>query len=155
MSEQSKKTPVKEVFACQVCGNCCRGEGGIFINYRQAEILARFLGLPVDDFIERYTNPRHGLLDIKTDADGFCLFHDRQKHICGVHEVKPDMCRDWPFFHGMLAEPEGFKIAKFNCPGILPEATFEDFKKYHAEKIRCRPPVSYLISLTRPEEDDG
>ena len=37
-------------FECQVCGTCCQGEGGIYLNPEEEKRIAEFLGLPVEVF---------------------------------------------------------------------------------------------------------
>ena len=137
--------PEKTVFNCRLCGDCCRGEGGIFIRPDQAEGPARIMGLQTREFIERYTEPRHGFLSIKTDAEGWCLLHDRQKHFCLIHEHKPPMCRDWPFFHGPLTRRTAFVDAKAACPGLREDATWEEFKEEHRITFGEAPPATYIF----------
>ena len=135
---------MREVFKCRICGECCRGEGGIFIRAEDAAAPARLLGLSADEFIRRFTRPRHGMLSIKTDADGYCLMADRENKTCRIHQAKPAMCRDWPFFHGPLNDKDAFEDAKAACPGIDPEATWEEFVQYHRVHIKIMPAQSYF-----------
>ncbi len=108
---------------------------------------AGLLGLSEEEFTRTYTEPRHGVLSIKTDLDGFCLFHDRETHFCLIHGSKPRMCRDWPFFYGPLASRQGFEDAKNACPGINPEATWEDFVECHRRLGGEMPPRTYIPCL--------
>ncbi|MBF0529461.1 MAG: YkgJ family cysteine cluster protein [Deltaproteobacteria bacterium] len=133
-----------EVFNCRQCGVCCQGEGGIFLEPDQAHGPARLLGLTTSEFVIRYTEPRHGLLSIRTAPNGYCVFHDPEKHLCRIHQAKPEMCRDWPFFFGPLNDPNGFEVAKNNCPGINPEVGWEDFRDWHRAHIGDQPPRSYI-----------
>lgn len=144
----------KEVFICRCCGVCCKGEGGIFIRREDAGEPAELLGLSTEDFIEKYTEPRHGLLSFKTDEEGYCLMHDKAEHTCRIHEVKPQMCRDWPFFYGPVKHREGFEAARGNCPGILPETTWEEFVEYHKEHIGIIPPVTYIMKKAPEDQPD-
>ncbi|MEW6263424.1 MAG: YkgJ family cysteine cluster protein [Thermodesulfobacteriota bacterium] len=151
MAEEGRE----DVFECRGCGECCRGEGGIFIAPDAVEAPARLLGVPFVDFVSRYTEPRHGLLSLKTDQDGYCLLLDRRTNICLIHAAKPVMCRDWPFFYGPLHFREGFEAAKNNCPGIRPEVTWEEFVGWHNRRSRYRPPASYLDELKRGAVPDS
>lgn len=139
----------KEVFKCLCCGVCCQGDGGIFLPLDGADGPAKLLNISTEEFIEKYTEPRHGMLCLKIGDDGFCMFHDRERHTCLIHEAKPRMCRDWPFFYGMLANREGFEDAKEACPGISPDATWEEFLDYHKETIGTTPPVSYIFKVKK------
>ena len=145
---------IKDVFDCQCCGVCCRGDGGIFIKPDQAAGPARILGISEEEFIDRYTEPRHGLLSLRSGEDGYCLLHDQETHTCRIHEAKPPMCRDWPFFFGMLDHPSGFEAAKNNCPGIRPDATWEEFVAWHRENIGRMPPKSYIFDDPGGPGDD-
>ena len=58
---EKKKEALKAVyekaqarFECQVCGTCCRGEGGIYLNQEEEKRIAEFLDLPVEDFLSTF-----------------------------------------------------------------------------------------------------
>ncbi len=138
----------EKIFECRCCGDCCRGEGGIYIQVDEARAPAQLLGLTAEQFIERYTEPKYGQLSLKTDQDGYCLLHDREKHFCRIHQAKPPMCSDWPFFSTMLDDKDGFEEAKAACPGIPKDLTWEDFVAYHKKHIGKRPPDSYIFEKT-------
>lgn len=129
-----------------MCAACCQGQGGIYFSPEQAAQAAALLGLPAEEFTARYTRPAHGLLGLGTGDDGRCLLHAPGQG-CLVHEKKPWACRSWPFFHGPLSSPEGFLAVKNFCPGIHPQATWEDFKAFHARYIGVDPPPSHLEAL--------
>jgi hypothetical protein len=139
---------MRTVFECRQCGQCCQGQGGIYLTHQQAQAVARFLGLTREQLRRRYLTPAWGQLAIETDEDGFCLFHDRDRRVCTIHPVKPDTCRDWPFFHGMLTERQAFVDARDACPGIAPDATWEEFLDWHARFVDGFPCRSY-ISLSK------
>ena len=143
----------QNVFDCQCCGVCCRGEGGIYLPREDAPGPAGLLGISVEEFIREYTRPQYGQLALRTDEQGFCLFHDHETHRCRIHQVKPRMCRDWPFFWGALNNRQGFEDAKDACPGICPETDWEDFKAYHRDAIRVQPPRSYIFSSPGDPDD--
>ena len=146
------KMEVKEVFDCKLCGVCCQGEGGIYLESEKADAPARILGLTTKEFKEIYTEPKYGLLSLKTDGDGYCLLHDRQTHTCRIHEAKPRMCRDWPFFYGMLSVRQAFEDAKDACPGIRPEASWEDFLEYHRIHVGGWPARSYIFNGQKADD---
>lgn len=136
-----------QVFSCRRCGACCKGQGGIYLRSDQVEAAARGLGLAPEEFRRRYTKAQHGLLALKTGPEGYCLLREPESGACLIHEAKPAMCRAWPFFSGPLASPEGFTPVKNACPGIHPEATWEDFVAYHRAFIQTEPPRSHLFQL--------
>jgi len=134
----------KSVFNCRRCGECCRGEGGIYIRPEEVAGPARLLDLSEKAFIAEYTEPRYGQLALKTNEEGFCLMQDPKTGACRIHAYKPPMCRDWPFFYGILGNRDGFEAAKQACPGIAAEASWEEFVQYHRRYIRSMPPRNYF-----------
>lgn len=121
---------IKKVFDCQACGQCCHGEGGIYIDRERSQKIADSLGLSRAEFEAKYTGLRHGRREIKTGSDGACLFLKDNR--CAIHPVKPDICRQWPYLPGALTEEIGFTVIRDNCPGFDPEATWVDFKAEYA-----------------------
>lgn len=84
-------------FRCHGCGNCCRGDGYVFLEDAEIRRLAVYLDLSVEEFTERYTRTiESGRLVLKDqdDADKSCVFLKENR--CTVHEAKPDQCRDFP-----------------------------------------------------------
>ena len=116
----------REVFQCRACGQCCHGEGGIGVTPAESSSLAAFLGLSVTEFEERFTRLRHGRREVRVDATGACMF--LQGDLCGVHRVKPSVCRAWPWLPAALGDPWGFEGLKDYCPGMDPDASWEDFR---------------------------
>jgi Fe-S-cluster containining protein len=106
-------------FACTQCGKCCHARDGyahVVLNRREQLRLARHLGLPLREFLSRYT---------ETDADGHvglrfeegrCVMLDGAA--CSVHEAKPTQCRTWPFWPELLASRAAYEreVRSF-CPG--------------------------------------
>jgi hypothetical protein len=86
--------------------------------------MAAFLKVSQDEFAARYleVSPQGVRLTV---ADGVCVF--LKDNGCGVHPVKPFICRQWPFFPAILVDPEELETAKTACPGIDPDCTHEDF----------------------------
>jgi Fe-S-cluster containining protein len=115
-------------FECQVCGTCCRGEGGIYLNEEEIDRIAEFLGGSREIFLEKYCRIRNGrtYIHIRED-DGYCHFAVDGK--CTIHPVKPTPCRQWPFFQPMLADQANWDVARHSCPALAPFKTLEDYLK--------------------------
>jgi len=81
---------------CAQCGNCCRWSGFIRIQPEEAEAIAGFMGLPILNFTERYTQllPSRQGLSLNEAEDGACVF--LESNACRIHNVKPRQCRDFP-----------------------------------------------------------
>lgn len=123
-----------DVFACQCCGECCRGQGGIILGRKDSERLAAFLRLSVEDFHARYAEEMRGKRRLRAGRDGACVFFlDGTR--CEVHEAKPDICRAWPFFRGNLEDPASLAMAAEGCPGIPPGVAFRDFAAAGARRL--------------------
>ena len=115
-----------QAFQCRTCGECCYGEGGIYLETEEIQRIPHFLGITREDFISRFCEERHGRLYVKTGPDNFCIFYDKEKS-CLIHPVKPDRCSLWPFYPAIVNDRENWELAKDACPGINPECSFEAF----------------------------
>ena len=116
----------KTVFDCQMCGQCCEGEGGIVLSPKDLKRLYEGLNLEKQAFLDAYGVFRNGKWQVRTGEDGNCIFF-RAGQSCTVHAIKPDVCRACPFFRGNMADAESLHLAKAFCPGIRPDATHEEF----------------------------
>jgi Fe-S-cluster containining protein len=121
-----------KAFECRICGECCFGEGGIFVGEEEAERIAVFLGVTSSEFTSQFCEERNGRLYIRTGEDGFCLYYDKEKS-CLIHPVKPDRCSLWPFFPANVHDKDAWELAKEACPGINPDCPYEEFVR-QAEK---------------------
>src|SRR5476649_2170889 len=83
-------------YECQRCTACCRWPGYVRVNDAQIAALAGHLGVPEEEFIQRYTRlaaDRRSLV-LAEQPDGACVFLDGID--CRVQGVKPQQCRDFP-----------------------------------------------------------
>jgi Fe-S-cluster containining protein len=60
---------------------------------------------------------------IKTAESGYCIFWDK---LCTIQEVKPRMCKIWPFIESILVDASNWSIIKSMCPGIRDNANLDD-----------------------------
>jgi Fe-S-cluster containining protein len=111
-----------------MCGECCYGEGGIFMEENEQKRIAEHLGLEFGDFLAKYTVELNGRTYAAVGPDNFCIFFRKEKG-CTIHTVKPDRCELWPYFPANVADPETWDLAKVACRGINRECSFEDFVK--------------------------
>lgn len=115
-----------KAFECKRCGQCCYGEGGIYLEKEEVERIACFLKMTPISFLSDYCEGKNGRIYIKTGDDGFCIFYDQEKS-CLIHPVKPRPCFSWPFYEALLDDKENWEMAKEACPGISPDCSFEGF----------------------------
>lgn len=86
-------------FKCTGCGNCCRWPGYVRLTSEEVDAIADFLQIPVAEFIDRYTyltEDRRNLSIIERE-DGACFFLTEDDR-CQIQEVKPQQCKNFPFF---------------------------------------------------------
>ena len=119
-------------FECKMCGECCYGEGGIYLTKDEIESIAIFLNITPISFLSDYCEVKNGRTYIKTGENGFCIFFDPEKG-CFIHPVKPGPCSIWPFYPALIQDEDNWEMAKDACPGINPECPFEDFVKQSEE----------------------
>lgn len=89
--------PEEDVYyQCQRCANCCKWPGDVIITDAEADQIANFLGLPANEFIERFTRLRANRqgLSIDDKPNGECLFLDGID--CQINPVKPAQCAGFP-----------------------------------------------------------
>lgn len=94
VSRYTLRVPI--YYECQRCTACCRWPGQVRLTEGEITALAGHLGLPVDEFTERYTRlreDRRGLV-LTEKPNGECVFLDGAD--CRVQPVKPQQCRDFP-----------------------------------------------------------
>lgn len=111
-------TPDGEVFACQRCGHCCQGSGGIILTAKDLRRIAAHVRLSPQEFLAAHAERKSGRDRLRVGPDGFCVFYDHELKGCGVHPARPDVCRAWPFFAGNLLDPDSFAMAAEDCKGI-------------------------------------
>jgi Fe-S-cluster containining protein len=116
-----------KAFDCKMCGLCCFGEGGIFLQGDDVKKISQHLKVPPEAFVEQYCVDHNGRLYVGTDASGWCLFYVVDQG-CAIHPVKPEPCRLWPFFSANVKDRDTWKAAQEACPGINPDCPFEDFQ---------------------------
>lgn len=121
-----------KAFECKMCGSCCHGEGGIFVQKDEIIRIATFLEMTPETFITQFCLEKGNRLSIKTGPDRFCAFYDEGEN-CTIHPVKPRPCTLWPFYPALLKDMDNWETAKDACPGINPDCSFETFVKQSKE----------------------
>ena len=122
MSEQKKRDDQPWyadglAFECTRCGMCCTGDPGyVWVTDEELEIIAKFLGQPLQEVRELYSRKARGRRSLREKANGDCVFYDRQKG-CTIYSVRPPQCRTWPFWDSNVATPEDWEHTCQVCPG--------------------------------------
>lgn len=115
-----------KAFQCKMCGTCCYGEGGIYLDAHEIARVSDHLGLSPETFVAEFCRQRHGKTYISTGPDGYCVFYDAGEK-CRIHPVKPRPCTLWPFYAALLKDEDAWNLAKDACPGINRECSHRDF----------------------------
>jgi Fe-S-cluster containining protein len=120
--------------ACRNCeGNCCIGESGyIWVNPREIEEIAKFLGIDKNIFIDRFLIKVGYKFSIKEKPykNGFaCIFFNEEKKACDIYPVRPNQCRTFPFWE-RYKDKKYLEELKNECPGIV----FNEKLKMKSEK---------------------
>lgn len=103
-------------FSCTGCGACCTGATGtVWLNRREAQRIARHLGLAVTEFLRRYAYPfRHGH-SLRERENGDCVFYAGGR--CAIYRVRPTQCRTYPFWPEHVRSESAWARVCRECPG--------------------------------------
>lgn len=105
----------EELFACRMCGDCCRGYGGTYVTVDDIRAIAAYIGLEPQRFVADYCKLSGGRPLLAQKADGCCVFAEG---LCRIHPVKPRMCRAWPFIPAVLVDVRNWRAMATACPGM-------------------------------------
>lgn len=105
-------------FACQGCGDCCRGPGGyVWIDMSEIDPLAEALGMSRDNFTRKLLRNTPAGLALVDGPGGDCPLLEENGG-CRVYASRPMQCRTWPWWRENLASPNAWANAGRRCPGI-------------------------------------
>ncbi len=105
-----------------MCGHCCHGYGGTYVTPDDIKAIAKFIGENPETFVEKYCAISGGRPVLAQKDDGYCIFFTDR---CSIHEVKPKMCRQWPYLEAILKDPLNWEILPDCCPGCKGEVPYE------------------------------
>jgi Fe-S-cluster containining protein len=114
---------LSEFFECQQCGECCKGYGGTFVSDHDLTRISQYLDIGPEQFLSDYCDWSGGRPLIKTAESGYCIFWDE---LCTIHEVKPRMCKIWPFIDSILVDTSNWAAIKSMCPGVRDNGNLGD-----------------------------
>jgi len=118
----------KEIFECKMCGHCCHGSATVSVSKKEQEKIATFLGIELEELIEKYLLPKKGYTQMKI-KDGHCIFYG-EDGLCKIHPVKPFHCRRWPLHPSILDSEMAWLAIKADCPGFKKDATYDEVKEF-------------------------
>lgn len=123
----------QDLFACQNCGQCCKGYGGTYITESEIKNICRYLGLDRKRFMRCYCQMSGGKSLVAQAENGYCIFWDQR---CTIHPVKPHMCRKWPFIENILVDSSNWHSMAAFCPGMRTDFSDNQIRKCVHELIR-------------------
>jgi len=110
-------------FECRQCGACCAGpsEGYIWVSRTEIELIANHLKMTASQ-VRRNFLRRVGLRTtiIEHPVTKDCIFLQDKSGLrtCMIYPVRPNQCRNWPFWPNNLENPNAWNQAAKKCPGI-------------------------------------
>jgi len=125
-----------DIFDCCQCGECCKGYGGTYVTPEDIRAIADYIGADPETFVEKYCRMSGSRPVLAQGEDEYCVF--REGLLCGIHPVKPRMCRAWPFIEGILEDAANWRIMASACPGIRTEFSDEDIQRCVREEVEKR-----------------
>ena len=78
--------------------------------------IATYIGMDPEQFEKKYCATSGDRWVLAQQENGFCVFW--QDRMCGIHPVKPKMCKAWPFIRNLLVDPGNWEKMASMCPGI-------------------------------------
>lgn len=83
-------------YQCQRCTACCRWPGDVRLEDAEIPVIAGFLGMSEQDFIQTYTRLRTNRmgLSLLEKENHECIMLDGDA--CRIHPVKPGQCAGFP-----------------------------------------------------------
>lgn len=98
----SKKEP-KETYNCVKCPSfCCSSYDYVDLTHNDMALIATKLDISLEKFKKKYTTKSDSgeaelmLRKVKDKMlNQTCIFLDKKSRLCGIHEFRPDVCRDW------------------------------------------------------------
>lgn len=129
---ESDKLPCDELFACTLCGDCCKGYGGTYLTATDIASIANHLRITTDQLVQGYTTLSGKRRLIAQGDNGYCIFWDQ---VCTIHSVKPKMCRQWPYIRSILIDVANWRAMAASCPGMKADAPDDDIIECVSKKV--------------------
>jgi len=119
----------RDRFTCRRCGACCIGDGSVFLLPDDVRAIARHLGIPLQETVDRYTE--FLILELRDEQQGYlylpyltlrkdekraCLF--LRDKLCSIEPAKPAQCRETPFVEEFFTDAEWRETLRRDCPAL-------------------------------------
>lgn len=105
-----------DIFNCVQCGECCKGFGGTYVTEADILAISDYVGMTAQTFRDEKCSPSGSRWVLGQNGEGYCVFVSGK--LCGIHPVKPKMCRSWPFIPAVVTDPGNWRAMARSCPGM-------------------------------------
>jgi Fe-S-cluster containining protein len=110
-------------FECVQCSRCCSGPGAGFIWVKKTEIefIAEYLKISPELLRQKYLKRfalRTTIIEHPVTRDCIFLREIQGQRKCSIYPVRPNQCRNWPFWSENLASANAWNKAAQKCTGI-------------------------------------
>lgn len=133
----SSDTKPSDIFECIQCGECCKGYGGTYITEKDILAISEYLHTDPARFVKECCQMSGSKPVLAVGENGYCLFWQDKR--CGIHPVKPKMCRAWPFIQSVLTDISNWRIMAASCPGIRTDIPDDEIRKCVSREVRKSP----------------
>ena len=105
-------------FECKKCGNCCIGNGYVFIFPKDLDLLVEKSGYTLEELQRTYLSTVDGYTVFRDAGSGACIFWDNIAKGCKIYEARPTQCRTFPFWKTLLYKKTKWDEGTKTCPGV-------------------------------------
>ncbi len=112
---------------CKRCGCCCSLDH-VAVEAEECKAIASYLEMGKNKFLQKYTS-RHSIAsesmencrEFKKKNGKYCPFYNTSKKECIIYEVRPQVCRDFPYLAEKYIQQalRGFFVVPNYCPAAM------------------------------------
>lgn len=103
-------------FECKTCGQCCRGDGYVWISLDNIEEIAQEKNMNINEFAKKYVRKVGNKYSLIDKPSGDCIFYDPKKG-CEIYPVRPLQCQEFPYWDGIKKDSCLERMIR-DCPGV-------------------------------------
>lgn len=125
------KYRAQKAHRCQGCGRCCKESEEILVTPIDLQRLADHFHISIEKARAKFTKRLGQYRGIKRTKP--CMFYDETNARCRIYTVRPQICRDYPFWCQIGSD----RLDIMGCPAgedALAQVIAEDHKAYISSK---------------------
>jgi len=104
-------------FACEQCGDCCRGPGYVWLSEARIKALADCLQVSPNEFTSKFVRRVGARLSLTEKPNYDCVFWEDGEG-CVVYDARPRQCRTFPFWPENIESASAWRDIGRRCPGV-------------------------------------